>query len=78
MSVTPYATTRLVDVVYQHTDPDFAAVAANTLAEEYTQQNLDQRLSNNAKELAFVNEQLRSRDAEGEAGRTGAASSIAK
>ncbi len=33
-------------------------VAANTLAEEYTQQNLDQRLSNNSKELAFVNEQL--------------------
>ena len=58
MSVTPYATTRLVDVVYQHTDPDFAAVAANTLAEEYTQQNLDQRLANNSKELAFVNEQL--------------------
>ena len=56
--ITPYATTRLVDVVYQHTDPDFAAAAANTLAEEYTQQNLDQRLSNNAKELAFVNEQL--------------------
>lgn len=56
--ITPYATTRLVDVMYQHTDPDFAAVAANALAEEYTQQNLDQRLSNNAKELAFVNEQL--------------------
>jgi succinoglycan biosynthesis transport protein ExoP len=56
--ITPYATTRLVDVVYQHTDPDFAALAANALAEEYTQQNLDQRLSNNAKELAFVNEQL--------------------
>lgn len=56
--ITPYAATRLVDVIYQHTDPDFAAVAANTLAEEYTQENLDQRLSNNAKELTFVNEQL--------------------
>jgi polysaccharide biosynthesis transport protein len=56
--ITPYAATRLVDVIYQHTDPDFAALAANALAEEYTQQNLDQRLSNNAKELAFVNEQL--------------------
>ncbi len=56
--ITPYAATRLVDVVYRHTDPDFAAAAANTLAEEYTQQNLDQRLSNNAKELTFVNEQL--------------------
>jgi capsular exopolysaccharide synthesis family protein len=56
--ITPYAATRLVDVVYQHTDPDFAAAAANALAEEYTQQNLDQRLSNNAKELTFVNEQL--------------------
>jgi capsular exopolysaccharide synthesis family protein len=56
--ITPYAATRLVDVLYQHTDPDFAALAANALAEEYTQQNLDQRLSNNAKELQFVNEQL--------------------
>ena len=56
--ITPYAATRLVDVVYQHTDPEFAAVAANALAEEYTQQNLDQRLSNNQKELTFVNEQL--------------------
>ncbi len=56
--ITPYATTRLVDVTYQHTDPDFAALAANTLAEEYVQQNLDQRLANNSKELAFVNEQL--------------------
>jgi capsular exopolysaccharide synthesis family protein len=56
--ITPYARTRLVDVVYQHTDPEFAALAANALAEEYTQQNLDQRLSNNQKELTFVNEQL--------------------
>ncbi len=56
--ITPYARTRLVDVVFQHTDPEFAAVAANALAEEYTQQNLDQRLSNNQKELTFVNEQL--------------------
>ncbi len=56
--ITPYAATRLVDVVYQHTNPEFAALAANTLAEEYTQQNLDQRLANNGAELRFINEQL--------------------
>ncbi len=50
--------TRLVDIVYSHTNPDFAALAANTLAEEYTAQNLDLRLNNTGKMLDWVNTEL--------------------
>jgi succinoglycan biosynthesis transport protein ExoP len=50
--------TRLMDVSYRHTDPDFAALAANTLAEEYTAQNLDLRLQNTGKTLGWVNTEL--------------------
>ena len=58
VSVSPLTGTRLVDVVYTHTDPEFAALAANTLAEEYTAQNLDQRLSNTGSMLGWVNTEL--------------------
>jgi len=57
-TVREVAQTRLVDVVYQHTNPDFAALAANTLAEEYTAQNLDLRLNNTGKMLDWVNTEL--------------------
>jgi capsular exopolysaccharide synthesis family protein len=57
-SVRKLAETRLVDVVYKHTSPDFAALAANTLAEEYTAQNLDLRLNNTGKLLEWVNAEL--------------------
>jgi capsular exopolysaccharide synthesis family protein len=57
-SVRKLAETRLVDVVYQHTSADFAALAANTLAEEYAAQNLDLRLNNTGKMLDWVNAEL--------------------
>lgn len=50
--------TRLVDIVYTHTNPEFAAIAANVLAEEYTQQNLDQKLQNTGRTLTWINEEL--------------------
>jgi succinoglycan biosynthesis transport protein ExoP len=50
--------TRLVNIVYTHTNPEFAALAANTLADEYTQQNLDQRLQNTGRTLEWVNAEL--------------------
>ena len=56
--MSPFTGTRLVDVVYIHTDPEFAAGAANTLAEEYIAQNLDQRLSNTGNTLDWVNAEL--------------------
>ena len=56
--IQPVGDTRLVDVVYRHTNPAFAAIAANTLAEEYTAQNLDLRLQNTGKTLDWVNTEL--------------------
>src|SRR5262249_4241351 len=54
----PPSQTRLVDIHYQHTNPEFAALAANALADEYTQQNLDLRLGNTNKQLSFINSEL--------------------
>jgi capsular exopolysaccharide synthesis family protein len=58
VTVRPLPGTRLVDVIYSHTDADFAALAANTLGEEYTAQNLDQRLQNTGKTLDWVSAEL--------------------
>lgn len=58
VSVRPITGTRLVDVVYKHTNPEFAALAANTLAEEYTAQNLDLRLQSTGTTLGWVNAEL--------------------
>ena len=58
VQVRPVGDTRVVNVVYTHTDPEFAALAANTLAEEYTKQNLDLRLQNTGKTLEWVNAEL--------------------
>jgi polysaccharide biosynthesis transport protein len=58
VEVRPLQGTRLVDVFYRHTNPDFAAQAANTLADEYVRQNLELRLAQTSKTLDFVNERL--------------------
>ncbi len=58
VDIRPMATTRIVDVIYRHTNPEFAMLAANTLADEYTQQNLDIRLQATSKTLGWVNERL--------------------
>jgi capsular exopolysaccharide synthesis family protein len=57
--VQPETSTRLVKIVYQHSNPQFAALAANTVAEEYTQQNIDQRLANTQKTLAWLSDELK-------------------
>ena len=59
VDVQPVSKTRLVNVVYTHTNPEFAAHAANTLAEEYTAQNLEQRLQNTGNTLEWVNAELK-------------------
>jgi len=58
VQVRPVGDTRVVNVVYTHTNPQFAALAANTIAEEYTAQNLDLRLQNTGKTLDWVNAEL--------------------
>ncbi len=58
VDIRPVTETRLVDVIYRHTDADFAALAANTLADEYTSQNLELRLQNTGKTLEWVDAEL--------------------
>jgi capsular exopolysaccharide synthesis family protein len=46
LEILPVKGTRLVQIVYSSPDPAYAARAANTLATEYVQQNLDLKLTN--------------------------------
>ncbi len=59
VSIVPEQGTRLVTIFYRHSDPDFAAQAANAFAEEYTQQNLDLRLQNTDKMLGWITNELK-------------------
>ena len=58
LQVIPESSTRLVKIQYQHSNPQFAALAANTLAEEYAAQNIDLRLQNTEKTLDWLNGEL--------------------
>jgi polysaccharide biosynthesis transport protein len=57
--VQPETATRLVRIVYNHRDPAFAALAANTVADEYAEQNVDLRLTNTQNELKFLGDEIR-------------------
>src|SRR5262249_12111524 len=52
--IKPDADTRLVYIQYTHPDPDFAARAANTIADEYMQMNLEHRVENVNKLIKWV------------------------
>jgi polysaccharide biosynthesis transport protein len=56
--IVPEAKTKLVEIIYESSDPQFAALAANTLAEEYTSQNLDQRLASIQKNLKWMSDEV--------------------
>jgi succinoglycan biosynthesis transport protein ExoP len=56
--IVPEGKTRLVEIIYESSDPQFAAVAANALAEEYTSQNLDLRLANIQKNLRWLSDEV--------------------
>lgn len=58
VEVTPIRTTRLVEVSYDSTDPQFAALAVNTLVTEYIEQNLDLRLRDIDNTLKWLEGQL--------------------
>jgi polysaccharide biosynthesis transport protein len=57
--VEPQRGTRLVDVYFDSADPAFAAKAADTLAEEYVQQNLELKLGSVQKSLTWLEEELK-------------------
>ena len=56
--IVPGVKNRLVDIVYESSDPQFAAVAANALAEEYTSQNLDLRVATIQKNLQWLTDEV--------------------
>lgn len=60
VEIVPVRESRLVNIVYRHTNPQFAALAANTIAEEYTAQNLEKRLETTNNQLAFLDRELAS------------------
>jgi capsular exopolysaccharide synthesis family protein len=53
--IKPDPDTRLVYIQYTHFDPDFTARAANSVADEYMQMNLEHRLENIDKMMTWVN-----------------------
>ena len=58
VEIVPVKGTRLVEIVYSSPDPQYAALAANTLAREYVQQNLDLKLSNTTNTISWLGEEL--------------------
>jgi capsular exopolysaccharide synthesis family protein len=58
ISVEPVRGSRLVDVFFVSADPDFAARAINTVAEEYVAQNLEFRLANTDKTLEWLTQEV--------------------
>ncbi len=73
IEIAPIKGTRLVDVSYSAPSADFAALAANTLAEQYVQQNLDLRLANTQKTLVWLGEELAKQQRKVENGERGLA-----
>ena len=58
LSVNQQRLTSIFEIRYEHTDPDFAVIAANAVAEEYIKQNLEVRLGDTNKRLDFVNSEI--------------------
>jgi capsular exopolysaccharide synthesis family protein len=58
VEIVPVKGTRLVEIAYSSPDPKYAALAANTLAREYVQQNLDLKLANTTNTIAWLSEEL--------------------
>ena len=58
IQVVPLQGTRLVDLYFDAADPAFAVRAANVLADEYVQQNLELRLQNIDKTLVWLSDEL--------------------
>jgi polysaccharide biosynthesis transport protein len=59
LQIVPEKSTRLVSIVYTAPSAEFAAQAANTIADEYAQQNLDLRLEAINKNLTWLGEEVR-------------------
>jgi polysaccharide biosynthesis transport protein len=58
LSISPVKDTRLVEIIYSSPDPEYAAQAANMVAREYVQQNLDAKLQNTNSTLDWLKDEL--------------------
>jgi capsular exopolysaccharide synthesis family protein len=63
VEIVPEKATRLVEIVYVSPSPEFAALAATTLAEEYVQQNIDLRLETINKNLLWLGDEVTKQEA---------------
>ena len=71
VEIIPEKSTRLVEIVYTSSSPEFAALAATTLAEEYAQQNIDLRLETINKNLLWLGDEVGQAGKEGDRSRDG-------
>jgi capsular exopolysaccharide synthesis family protein len=58
VEIVPVKGTRLVEIVYTSPDPQYSALAANTLAREYVQANLDLKLANTTNTISWLGEEV--------------------
>jgi capsular exopolysaccharide synthesis family protein len=58
VEIIPVKGTRLVEIAYTSPDPKYAALAANTLAREYVQANLDLKLANTTNTITWLGDEL--------------------
>jgi capsular exopolysaccharide synthesis family protein len=58
VAVEPVRGSRLVDITFQSSDPNFAALAANTLVDEYVDQNLQVKLRTTQNMLEWLDNEL--------------------
>jgi len=58
LEIVPVKNTRLVEIVYSSPDPDYSMRAANAVAREYIQQNLDSKLLNTTTTLEWLKGEL--------------------
>ncbi len=59
VQIRPESDTRLMQIVYRHSNPQFAAQAANAIAEQYTKQNVEQRAQATEKVITWVQNEVR-------------------
>ncbi len=58
VDVVPVQGSRLVDVLFTSTDPRFAALATNTLVDEYATENLDVKLQSSQNMIEWLDKEL--------------------
>ena len=58
LQIVPVKGTQLVEIVYSSPDPEYAALAANTLAREYVAHNLESKLENTTNTLDWLKGEL--------------------